>query len=345
MSEYWMHVDCDCFFASVEMRERPEYRHVPLAVGGSPTGRGVISTCNYPARQFGVRSAMPSWQALKLCPGLILLPGRMSLYKQVSNQVMDVLSGVSRSMEQVSVDEAYLEPNGSDVVAIAEELRAEVERQCGITVSVGIAPNRFLSKVASGWKKPDGMTMIQHSEVNDFVAELPLSAVPGVGPKMTERLLSDGFSMCRDLQSISLPKLIHRYGKFGAILHQRCRGIDNRPLRTGRERKSISVERTFSSDLTTPEHCLEQLPDLWNRWQSRVEAAGVRQQPMSPFVKLRYADFSRTSHSEISVTADYQGFEHLLKNLLATRSDHVRLIGIGARLQPVQPGQGDLFGI
>ena len=343
MTDYILHVDCDCFFASVEMRERPEYRQVPLAVGGSATGRGVISTCNYVAREFGVRSAMASWQALKICPDLVLLPGRMGLYKRISDQVMSILVGYARMMEQVSVDEAYLELTEVDAVSVAQALRQHIAQQCGITVSVGIAPNRFLAKVASGWNKPDAMTVIQACQVDDFVAQLPVSRIPGVGPKLTQRLADDGFYVCRDLQAMSLPKLIHRYGKFGAVLHQRCRGIDERSLKASRERKSIGVERTFAQDLTTPESCMQQLPGLWERWSSRVDMSGVNKNSMMPFVKLRYSDLSRTRHTEAGIVADYKGFEHLLSNLLACRSDHVRLIGIGARLQPNQPMQRDLF--
>merc|ERR1711879_155080 len=147
MGEYLLHVDCDCFFASVEMREHPEYFDVPLAVGGAPERRGVIATCNYPARQFGVRSAMPSWKALQLCPDLLLVPGNMSLYQEVSSEVMSVLSSYARMMEKVSIDEAYLIPLEAPEL-VANALRQQIQDSIGITVSVGVAPNRFLSKIA-----------------------------------------------------------------------------------------------------------------------------------------------------------------------------------------------------
>ena len=178
-----LHIDCDCFFAAVEMREQPHLRDVPIAIGGESDRRGVIATCNYPARAFGVRSAMATATARRLCPDLVLLRGRMELYREVSAQVMDILRQYSPLLEQVSVDEAYLELDPDHQASmIASEIRERVRHELGISVSVGGAPNKFLAKVASDWNKPDGQKMIPPQEVDEFVKALPVGRHTGYRP-------------------------------------------------------------------------------------------------------------------------------------------------------------------
>src|SRR5690606_14550166 len=184
-----LHIDCDCFFASVEMRDNPALRDIPIAIGGRADQRGVIATCNYPARRFGVRSAMATAQALKLCPSLLLVPGRMALYREVSQQLMTLLQEYAVQLEQVSVDEAYLEIDPTlDAAVLAQQIRARVKQQLGISVSVGIAPNKFLAKIASDWNKPDGQFEVLPAQLDAFVAALPLVRIPGIGPAQDKRL-------------------------------------------------------------------------------------------------------------------------------------------------------------
>ncbi|WP_246624874.1 DNA polymerase IV [Oceanobacter mangrovi] len=339
-----IHIDCDCFFASVEMRDNPALRAVPLAIGGDPAGRGVVSTCNYIARQYGVRSAMPSARALQLCPSLVMMRGDMNRYKTASRQIMAIIGRYATVMEQVSVDEAYLEvAEPEQAVAIAEQIRADVAREVGVTVSAGVAPNRFLAKVASDFNKPDGLTWVQLHQVDDFVRALKVRAIPGVGPRLEEKLQADGIQYCEQLRELSLAKLIHHYGRMGAVLHDRCRGIDERPLKPERERKSISVERTFRQDIATSEACLVHLPDLWLRWNERLASAAWSSERLQPFVKVKFADFSQTTMADCHGKADFAGFEALLQQALKRQDKKVRLLGIGARKVTDDPAQGRLF--
>ena len=252
-----LHIDCDCFFAAVEMREQPHLRDVPIAIGGESDRRGVIATCNYPARVFGVRSAMATATARRLCPDLVLLRGRMELYREVSAQVMNILRDYSPLLEQVSVDEAYLELDPDQQASqVAAEIRERVRHELGISVSVGGAPNKFLAKVASDWNKPDGQKMIPPQEVDEFVKALPVGRIPGIGPAFQARLKVLGIETCDDARSWDLNELVRRFGRSGVHLYQRCRGQDNRPLSMDRERKSVSVERTYAQDKTRHEECV-----------------------------------------------------------------------------------------
>jgi ABC-type polysaccharide/polyol phosphate export permease len=200
-----IHCDCDCFFAAVEMRDNPEYRGIPLAVGGSSDRRGVIATCNYEARKFGVRSAMPTKTALRLCPHLKVIPGNMAKYKEVSQQIMEIYQSVTSLIEPLSIDEAYLDVSESSVcdgnaTEIAKYLRQEVEAATGITISAGVAPNKFLAKIASDWRKPNGLFVIKPHQIERFLEALPVDRLHGVGKKTAERLQQRGIHTCLDLR-------------------------------------------------------------------------------------------------------------------------------------------------
>ncbi len=339
-----IHIDCDCFFAAVEMRENPALRDVPLAIGGDADRRGVIATCNYPARRFGVRSAMATAQAKKLCPQLMLLPGRMALYRDVSRQLMVILQQYAQQLEQVSVDEAYLEIDPQmNATEIAETIRERVRNELGITVSAGIAANKFLAKIASDWNKPDGLWVIRPQQVDDFVAELPLKKIPGIGPAMEKKLALHKLFTCADIRRWPLTELVRTFGRTGAMLYERARGIDHRQLNLERERKSVSVECTFATDLAGESHCLAQLPGLWQRWLERVERSGWNSSALAPFVKVKFADFSQTTLADSHEQATQEGFERLLKLALQREQKAVRLLGIGGRLPDIDRKQLTLF--
>lgn len=345
-----IHIDCDCFFAAVEMRENPAYRDIPIAIGGDAKRRGVISTCNYPARAYGVRSAMATAQALKLCPQLTLVPGQMALYREVSQQVMAILRQYAWQrdgmtlLQQVSVDEAYLEIdpalNASD---IAEQIRTQVREQVGITVSAGIAPNKFLAKVASDWNKPDGQCVVKPHRVMDFVKLLDVRKIPGIGPAMQKKLEQHGIENCEQAQQWSQADLVRTFGRMGAMLYQRCRGIDRRQLSLGRERKSIGVERTFAEDLMNEDACLQQLPRLWQLWTERVAKTEFEVEQLAPFVKVKFADFSQTTLADIHEVASEEGFARLLRQALKRKDQGVRLLGIGGRCPQLNEQQLALF--
>lgn len=339
-----LHIDCDCFFAAVEMRENPQLRHVPLAIGGSSDRRGVISTCNYPARKFGVRSAMPTATALRMCPDLVLLPGNMALYRDASEQVMEILRDFSPMLQQVSVDEAYIElaPNQQGTF-VAEDIRERVSREVGITVSIGVAPNKFLAKIASDWNKPDGMYVIPPSEVSAFVADLPVGKIPGIGPAFESRLHAAGIKVCADVLSWSLKDLVRRYGRAGVMLYERARGQDNRPLSQERLRKTVSVEHTYAHDLTSEDDCIHAIPELYERWQKRVERTPWEPEALAPFVKVKFADFSQTTMADVEEYATVDGFRRLMMQALKRSPQPVRLLGIGGKFPQISEQQLSLF--
>jgi len=344
MARQVLHVDCDCFYAAVEMREKPEYKNVPIAIGGARDRRGVISTCNYPARKYGVRSAMASSQALKLCPNLIMLPGNMAKYSEVSSQVMAILKQYALAFEPVSVDEAFLElAPTSNAELIAQQIRQQIFSELGITVSVGIAPNKFLAKVASDWRKPNGQFAIAPAEVHEFVGRLPVKLISGVGPKSAEKLKDLGIHTCQDVRDVSAQGLKSQMGKFGEILIQRAQGIDDRVVRVRDRRKSISMEHTFVSDLTDEEEINQILDDMWPKFLARVERAGLQLLQLAPFVKVKFSDFQVTTLADHQRNVTMDDYRELLAQAMLRADKAVRLIGIGGRLQELNNSQMSLF--
>ncbi len=339
-----LHVDCDCFFAAVEMRDQPKYQHLPIAIGGAKDRRGVISTCNYPARKYGVRSALATSQALKLCPNLILLPGDMAKYKAVSKEVMDILRQYAFSIEPVSIDEAFLElAPTSNAPLVAKQIREHIESQLGITVSVGIAPNKFLAKVASDWRKPNGQFLIEPSDVTEFVARLPIKRIPGVGPKGAQKLNDIGIYTCGDINKINKESLIQRFGKFAQMLLLRAQGEDDRPVAISGQRKSISIERTFAQDINAPDDIQQALEDMWPTFLSRVEQARLSCTQLAPFVKIKFADFQVTTLANHHKTASIEDYKALIAQAVLRADKAIRLIGIGGRLVVGDDRQLPLF--
>jgi DNA polymerase-4 len=312
-----LHIDADCFYAAVEMRDDPSLRDHPIAVGGSADRRGVITTCNYPARAFGVRSAMPTSQALRLCPDLRLLPVQMSKYREVSQQMRAVFARYSDAIEPISLDEAYLDVSGCDLhegsaTRIAEAIRAAVAEELGITVSAGVSVNKFVAKVASDWQKPDGLTVVTPQDVDQFVADLPVAKIPGVGRVTEEKLLRHGFRRCEDLRAADVLTLTRLFGSFGVVLHERAFGRDERPVSPNRVRKSLSTETTFSQDLVGEEACLVALSGLLDDLQRRAHRAALPLEMQKPFVKIKFSDFSTTTVERSGAQAVPDDFRQLL---------------------------------
>src|SRR5688572_8550149 len=242
-----IHCDCDCFYAAIEMRDNPALREVPLAVGGRPDQRGVVATCNYEARRYGIHSAMATAQALKLCPHLVVIPPAMDKYRAASKQILAIYHDYTDLVEPLSLDEAYLDVSESthckgSATLIAQEIRQRIFATVGITASAGVAPNKFVAKIASDWHKPDGLCLVRPDEVDAFVAALPVKKLHGVGKVTAAKLNKLGAETCGDLRSWTLADLEQHFGRFGTRLHDLCRGIDEREVSTSRERKSISTE-------------------------------------------------------------------------------------------------------
>lgn len=339
-----IHCDCDCFFAAVEMRDNPSLSSVPMAVGGSQDRRGVIATCNYQAREYGVHSAMSTAKALKLCPDLQVIPGSMSKYKEVSQQIMRIFREYTDIIEPLSLDEAFLDVSGSvhaqgSATLIAQEIRQRVRQEIGITISAGVAPNKFLAKIASDWNKPDGLFVIKPDQVASFIFNLPVQKISGVGIKTAERLQRYGVTTCGDLQSKSRTELLERFGKFGQRLYELARGIDERPVRVSRTRKSVSVEHTYPHDLPNLESCCDALPLLLQELEQRYEKNKQHGAIAGAVVKVKFHDFVQTTAEHSVEKPGLEHFRQLLIDAYSRGSRPVRLIGVGYRLQSSEQGQ------
>jgi DNA polymerase-4 len=329
-----IHIDMDCFFAAVEMRDNPALREVPLAIGGASERRGVISTCNYVARRFGVRSAMPSALAKKLCPPLVLIPGRMAVYKDISRQLRAIFLRYTDLVEPLSLDEAYLDVThsnccGGSATLMAQEIRQAIVSELGLTASAGVAPNKFLAKIASEQRKPDGLFVIRPDEVAEFVCQLPLGKLPGVGRKTAERLEAQGLYSCEDARALPADELCRRFGKLGEMLTSRIWGLDEQPVQAHRIRKTIGVETTLASDLSNEEACLTVLQQLLPELERRFQAACCAEQVMGQGIKIKFADFHQTTVYRSQGGYQASLFIPLLKEgLLRAEGRSVRLLGL-----------------
>ena len=338
----FIHCDCDCFFAAVEIRDDPALKGLPVAVGGSSDRRGVIATCNYEARKFGVHSAMASTRALRNCPDLIIIPGNMEKYRAASIAMHTIFNDYTELVEPLSLDEAYLDVTDSEkcqgsATLIAKEIRQRVKDDIGITLSAGIAPNKFLAKIASDWNKPDGQFVITPEQVSDFVLTLPVKKLHGVGKVTARKMENLNILTCKDLQQFSPAELVEKFGSFGERLYSLSRGIDNRSIVTQRENKSISVEHTYPEDLKNLDTCLNQLPDLFERLNARISRSKKQVVIGKQFIKIKFNDFVSTTVEQASDSTNLDIFKSLCKTGYARGNKPVRLIGVGVRMKP-EPG-------
>ena len=331
-----VHLDMDAFYASVEQRDDPRLRGKPVAVGGKPESRGVVAAASYEARAFGVRSAMPMARALRLCPELVIVRPDFERYRRVSQQVMNLLRACTPLVEPLSLDEAYLDVTenawgevfGSKV---AKRLKSNIVEATGLTASAGVAPNKFLAKIASGYRKPDGLTVISPERVEAFLQELPVEALWGVGPVTAGKLHKIGISRLTEIRSVDLDLLRQTVGSLADWLRQLSHGDDPRPVVPDRESKSSSSENTYAEDLTDLEAIKAELDRMAREnaeWlmRHRLTARTVT-------IKVRYADFKTVtrSHTLSRATDDADVISSWAKDLLA-RTDAgrrpVRLLGV-----------------
>ncbi|MGH2331388.1 DNA polymerase IV [Thermoanaerobacter mathranii] len=326
-----IHVDMDAFFASVEQHDNPEYKGKPVIVGGL-SGRGVVSTCSYEARKYGIHSAMPMYMARKLCPHGIFLSVRRKRYEEVSKQIFDILYSITPLVEPVSIDEAYLDVTDIDKnpEVIAKEIKKKVKETTGLTISAGVSYNKFLAKLASDWNKPDGFTVITEDMIPDILEPLPVSKVYGIGEKSEERLKSMGINTIGDLLKLSQENLVEIFGKVGVEIYLRIRGIDERPVETMREIKSIGKEKTLEKDTKDKKLLLHYAKLFSDIISEELFRAGLYARTVT--VKIKTSDFaihtkSKTLNKYIRLSEDiYNVAYEIIENIKLDQ--YIRLIGL-----------------
>lgn len=339
-----IHLDCDCFYAAIEMRDNPALANIPIAVGGSAESRGVLATCNYPARAFGLHSAMPSAEALKLCPELVLIRPRFAAYKQASRDIMAILRQYTHWVEPLSLDEAFLDVSGvANASALAEQIRQEIAEKIGITVSAGVSVNKFLAKVASDWHKPNGLYTIKPHHVDTFMQTLPVNKIPGVGKATMVKMQRLQIASCGDLQALPMYQLLKEFGSFGKKLYDYSRGIDKRPVKPERLRKSLSVEQTYARDLFSERQVKQAMQELIEKFMPRWQAIEQEYQVHKHYIKLRYSDFSTVTLEQTAPSLNQALWFELLKQARTKKTLAVRLLGVGVGLQAKKEQQMSLF--
>lgn len=338
-----IHIDMDCFYAAIEMRDDPSLRNVPIAVGGSADRRGVISTANYEARRYGVHSAMSTAIALRLCPHLKVVPGRMALYKETSIHIRKIFARYTDLIEPLSLDEAYLDVTDctqlhGSATLIAEAIRQQIFDELQLTASAGIAPIKFLAKIASDMNKPNGQFVITPQNMEQFVLSLPLKKIPGVGKVTAQKLADMGLNTCADVQQFDVVTLIKSMGKFGQALWERCHAIDERPVNPDRLRKSVGVERTLAEDIHQWDDCLLLLDKLYEELQLRLAKVKPDLRIARQGVKFKFDDFQQTTQEHVYPILNKQDLVQLAQQVWENRrlKRGVRLVGLHVMLQSPQ---------
>lgn len=328
-----IHIDMDCFYAAIECREDPSIAHLPVGVGGRG-GRGVLTTCNYVARTFGCHSAMPVFQALRVCPQLILKPVRFDLYRRESRRIREIFREYTSLIEPLSLDEAYLDVTEYPAYAwdVAKEIRHRIRRELQLTASAGVAANKMLAKIASDWRKPDGQFAVLPGEVASFMRALPVRKIPGVGPRAEATLAKRGIQTCGDLQKTPIHQLAAWFGpSWAAELAERARGEDSRPVQPSRIRKSMSCEHTFARNLETFEACAARLEEMVDELAGDLAAKSDLPPIRKQFVKIKFADFQSTTRERPCEVLDRKLAVELLAEAYGRSRHAVRLLGLGVR--------------
>ena len=333
-----IHLDMDCFYAAIEVRDQPSLKGKPVGVGGARDRRGVLTTCNYEAREFGVRSAMPTFMALQRCPNLIILPTRFDVYRKESAVIREILHRFTPLVEPLSLDEAYLDVTAHPGAPgpLAQVIRGLIFRRTKLTASAGIGPNKLVAKIASDLRKPNGQFEVKEEEVPEFMEKLPVRKLWGIGDVTEQKMERLGISTCGEMQRLSRAELQEQFGKFGIELYDLCRGIDQRPVEPDRERKSLSNEETFSIDLETLAECEEKLPELFEELMADLDQKEATRKITKIFVKLKFSDFTRTTVEHAGLAPSLEQFRSLLSEAFARTGKSVRLIGLGVRFASIE---------
>lgn len=336
-----IHVDMDCFFVAVEEKLDPSLKGKAVVVAGKSSQRGVVSAANYEARKYGVRSAMPTAKAVRLCPHLVLAPSNFVEYRKESQCIREIFSRYTHKIEPLSLDEAYLDVSDSELFngsasLLAKEIREVIWQERNLRASAGIAPNKFLAKVASDWKKPNGQFTVDPSFLFEFVSALPVRKIFGVGEVTEKKLLSKGFKTCKDIQKSTVVDLERDFGSWGRRLYDLSHGRDNRDVVVSRLRKSFSVEKTFIKDLKYLEEIEDEFKNVFDNFLKRFENSKESEKNIKGVTfKIKFFDFkSKTKdYTTDSMLPDKIDMLNKFRDFWATDPKDVRLIGFGVKLK------------
>ena len=333
-----LHCDMDCFYAAVHVRDDPSLAGKPVVVGGSPDGRGVVAAANYESRRYGIHSAMPAAQARRLCPKTVFLKPEFKRYRSESEAIFAIYRLFTPTIQPLSLDEAYLDVTDhlgefDSATAIAREIRRRVRDERGLTVSVGVAPNKLIAKIASDHDKPDGLTVVKPAQIEAFLAPLPIRRLHGVGPAGEKALHELGISSVGELRRLSLDRLMERFGHWGRTLHGFARGEDSRDVHSDHVRKSLSTEHTFAKNIRDPDEINEVLKGMATEVATSLAKRKLSASTVT--IKARYPDFTTVtrSHTLPAPTAEVSTLincaHELIRSTEAFRRS-VRLLGVGA---------------
>lgn len=337
-----IHVDMDAFFAAVEMRDNPALRNIPMAVGGSSDSRGVLTTSNYEARKYGVRSAMPTAHAMKLCPQLVVVKTNFHKYTEASSKVFEIFREFSPLVEPMSLDEAYIDVTDSthfqgSATLIAQEIRRLIFERTQLTASAGIGINKLIAKLASDMNKPDGLFTVAPHQIDSFIQKIPIERIWGVGKVTAKKMHDLGIKTCLDMQKHGRSELIHMFGKFGDALYDFCRGIDEREVEPDYERKSLGTEETFSQDIKSYEemklHIIRMVQEIREALEDHQDKV-----VKNLHVKIKYFDFKLTTiERQLPLTAE--NCLLLLEERWCQDPRPVRLLGVGVKFEVQRSGE------
>ena len=334
-----IHVDRDSFLASLEIRDKPELKNKPVAVGGKAHERGVLTTCNYIAREYGLHSAMPTKKALSLCKDLIVLPVDIDKYKKESKEIFKVFKCYSKKIEPISIDEAYIDVTDSgycesDPEKMAYQIRSCIWKDFKITASAGISCNKLLAKICSDWNKPNNQYSLSDDEVFDFIKNIRLDMIPGIGKVNFEKCINLNMKYCKDMYIYSIDELEQIFGSFGANLYNLIRGVDQRDVNVNRVRKSISVEDTFLEDIKNVESCIPKLDFLYKKLMQRCKNNKISQNSVKEiFIKVKFNDFKVISRQFKCSSLTLKSYIQLFNNNINNPIKPIRLLGLGFTLK------------
>ena len=346
-----IHIDMDSFFASLEIRDKPHLKNKPVAVGGKATERGVLTTCNYIARKYGLHSAMSTKKATQLCKDLIILPVDITKYRKESREIFKIFKCYTKKIEPVSIDEAFLDVTKSGYCHGNPEEMARQIRQCikndfGITASAGISSNKLIAKICSDWKKPDNQFSICDDEIHDFIANVNLKSIPGIGKVNFKKCHNLKKEICSDMYDLTLDRLVQLFGSYGYTLFNLIRGIDDREVETDKIRKSISVEDTFMRDIVDINSCEIKLTHLYEKLLERCVSTNIKTYHIKEiFLKIKFNDFEVITRQKKSNNLDLNQFLILFSENIRDVIKPIRLLGLGFKIKEVSKdtSQFDIF--